>query len=113
MPTSILFKHEHGAVELSDATNYVVLNCLQWKSPHLGANLEPLPQAAEQKFCVMFEHLVDDRLVMMLERAYVQGMMSSVKLVVQHLDDLYLFSTTERHWTPWPLLKAGGRTVVS
>ncbi|MGM3216541.1 hypothetical protein ACSQ5K_15170 [Pseudomonas sp. PhalM4] len=75
--------------------DHVVYACVQW----LGANLEPLPQAAEQKFCVMFEHLEDDRLVMTLERAYVQGMMSSVKLVVQHLDDLYLFLDSSATWS--------------
>lgn len=87
MPIRSLLQPVSVQLAATSGPDHVVYACLQW----MGANLEQLPQAAEQKFCVMFEHLVDDRLVMMLERAYVQGMMSSVKLVVQHLDDLYLF----------------------
>lgn len=87
MPIRSLLQPVNVSLAATSGPDHVVYACLQW----MGANLEPLPQAAEQKFCVMFEHQVDDRLVMMLERAYVQGMMSSVKLVVQHLDELYLF----------------------
>lgn len=66
MPTSILFQLEHGAVELNCVSNYVVLNCLQWKSPHLNA----LASAAKQSFAVIYENELDQELIDYLERVH-------------------------------------------
>lgn len=87
MPTSILFKLEHGAVKLSDATNYVVLNCLQWKSPSLDA----LASAAKQSFALIYENELEQELIDSLERAHLQGAMSAVKLIVANDEQLYVF----------------------
>lgn len=95
MSTRSLLQPVNEPLAGAPGPDHVVYACLQW----MGPNLESLPQAAEQKFCVMFEHLEDDRLVMTLERAYIQGMMSSVKLVVQHLDELYLFLDSSATWS--------------
>lgn len=87
MPTSFLLQLEHGAVELSDATNYVVLNCLQWKSP----NLDAMASAAKQSFALLYEHELDQELIDSLERVHLQGAMSAVKLIVANDDQLYVF----------------------
>lgn len=87
MPTSILFQLEHGAVALNGVTNYVVLNCLQWKSPHLDA----LTSAAKQSFAVIYENELDQELIYYLERVHLQGAMSAVKLIVANDDQLYVF----------------------
>lgn len=87
MPTSILFQLEHDAVELNGVSNYVVLNCLQWKSPHLDA----LASAAKQRFAVIYENELDQELIDYLERVHLQGAMSAVKLIAANDDQLYVF----------------------
>lgn len=76
MPTSILFQLEHGDVEFNGVSNYVLLNCLQWKSPHL----EVLASATKQSFAVIYENELDQELIDYLERVHLKGALSAVSL---------------------------------
>lgn len=108
MPTSILFQLEHGAVALNGVTNYVVLNCLQWKSPHL----EMLASAAKQSFAVIYENELDQELIDYLERVHLQGAMSAVKLIIANDDQLYVFLDGQIPSSALPALESVWETAL-
>ena len=87
MPFSDIFHSECDPVEPSDAPHHVVFSCLQWKPP----SLEVMPQAAKQSFAVMYRDPLNPYVTAILERAYILGAMSAVKLIAAHEDALYLF----------------------
>ncbi|VVQ23531.1 hypothetical protein [Pseudomonas fluorescens] len=90
MPFSDIFHPECDPVEPNDAPHHVVFSCLQWKTP----SLEVMPQAAKQCFAVMYGdplNPLNPYTSAALERAYVLGAMSAVKLIAVHEDTLYLF----------------------
>ena len=87
MPFSDIFHPECDPVEPYDAPHHVVFSCLQWKTP----SLEVMPQAAKQSFAVMYRDPLNPYVTAALERAYILGAMSAVKLVAVHEDSLYLF----------------------
>jgi hypothetical protein len=90
MPFSDIFHPECDPVEPNDAPHHVVFSCLQWKTP----SLEVMPQAAKQCFAVMYgdpSNPMNPYVTAALERAYILGAMSPVKLIAVHEDSLYLF----------------------
>lgn len=90
MPFSDIFHSECDPVEPSDAPHHVVFSCVQWRTP----NLEVMPQAAKQCFAVMYgdpADFINPYVAAALERAYVLGAMSPVKLIAVHEDSLRLF----------------------
>lgn len=102
MPTSILFQLEHGAVALNGVTNYVVLNCLQWKSPHL----EVLASPAKQSFAVIYENELDQELIDYLERVHLRGALSAVKLLAASDDQLHVFLDGQVRSSALPALES-------
>lgn len=88
MTFSGFFHPECDPVESDDALNHVVFSCLQWKKP----NLEAMSQADKQRFAVMYgDEMMIQFVIAALERAYVLGAMSPVRLIAVHEDQLYLF----------------------
>ncbi|PRA51946.1 MULTISPECIES: hypothetical protein [Pseudomonas] len=87
MPFSEIFHPECEPIEPHDAPNHVVFSCLQWKTP----SLEVMPQAAKQSFAVMSGDHLNPYVTAALERAYILGAMSPVKLIAVHEDSLRLF----------------------
>ena len=90
MPFSDFFHPECDPVERHDAPDHVVFSCLQWKTP----SLEVMPQAAKQCFAVMYgdpSNPMNPYVTAALERAYILGAMSAVKLIAVHEDSLHLF----------------------
>jgi hypothetical protein len=90
MPFSDIFHPECDPVEPYDAPHHVVFSCLQWKTP----SLEVMPLAAKQCFAVMYgdpSNPMNPYVTAALERAYILGAMSPVKLIAVHEDSLYLF----------------------
>jgi hypothetical protein len=87
MPFSDFFHPECDPVEPQDALNHEVFSCLQWKTP----SLKVMPQAAKQCFAVMYGSHLNPYVTAALERAYILGAMSPVKLIAVHEDSLYLF----------------------
>ena len=90
MPFSDIFHPECNPVEPHDAPHHVVFSCVQWKTP----SLEVMPQAAKQSFAVMYgdpSNPLNPYTSAALERAYILGAMSAVKLIAVHEDSLYLF----------------------
>ncbi|MNF78480.1 hypothetical protein D3C84_606650 [compost metagenome] len=84
---SEVFHPECDPIEPHDAPNHVVFSCLQWKTP----SLEVMPQAAKQRFAIMCGDHLNPYITAALERAYILGAMSPVKLIAVHEDSLYLF----------------------
>ena len=87
---SEVFHPEYDPIEPHDAPNHMVFSCLQWKTP----SLEVMPQAAKQSFAVMYgdpSNPLNPYTSAALERAYILGAMSAVKLIAVHEDSLYLF----------------------
>lgn len=82
-----LFYPECDSVEPRDAPNHIIYICLQWKGP----NLETLPQAAKQSFCLLYGDYLEDRLLIALEYMHIRGAMSPVKLIAFHDDCLGVF----------------------
>ena len=91
MSFSDIFHPESDPVEPHDAPNHVVFSCVQWKTP----NLEIMPRAAKQSFAVMYGDTLNPYVTAALERAYILGAMSAVKLIAVHEDQLYLFLDSE------------------
>jgi len=94
MPFSDIFQPECHPIARHDVPNHVVFSCLQWKTP----NLEVMPRAAKQCFAVMYgdpSSPLNPYTSAALERAYILGAMSAVKLVAVHEDSLYLFLDSE------------------
>jgi len=90
MPFSDLFHPEYSPVEPQDAPHYVVFSCVQWKT----SSLEVMPQAAKQSFAVMYgdpSNPLNPYTSAALERAYILGAMSAVRLIAVNEDSLYLF----------------------
>lgn len=90
MPFSDIFHPECNPVEPQDAAHHVVFSCVQWKTP----SLEVMPQAAKQSFAVMYgdsSNPLNPFTSAALERAYILGAMSAVKLIAVHEDSLYVF----------------------
>lgn len=90
MPFSDIFHPECNPVEPQDAAHHVVFSCVQWKTP----SLQVMPQAAKQCFAVMYGDLsnpLNPFTSAALERAYILGAMSAVKLIAVHEDSLYVF----------------------
>lgn len=87
MSFSDIFHPEFDPVEPHGAPNHVVFSCLQWKTP----SLEVMPRAAKQRFAVMYGDSLNPYTSAALERAYILGAMSAVKLIAAHEDSLYLF----------------------
>lgn len=87
MPFSDIFHPECNPVEPHDAPHHVVFSCVQWKTP----SLEVMPQAAKQRFAVMYGDHLNPYITAALERAYILGAMSPVKLITVHEDSLHLF----------------------
>lgn len=90
MPFPDIFHPECDPIEPADAPNHAVFSCLQWKTP----SLEVMPRAAKQFFAIMYgdpTNPINPYVAAALERAYVLGAMSAVKLIAVHEDNLYLF----------------------
>jgi hypothetical protein len=87
MPFSDFFHPECDPVEPQDALNHAVFSCLQWKT----SSLKVMPQAAKQCFAVMYDDHLNPYVTAALERAYILGAMSPVKLIAVHEDSLRLF----------------------
>lgn len=87
MSLSTLLHLECDPVEPVDVMKHVVFSCPQ----NQGANLEPLPTIASQRFAVMYDEVQDDHLGEMLERAHSSAALAPVKLVAVREHDLYIF----------------------
>ncbi|MHA6140926.1 hypothetical protein ACX3YC_26460 [Pseudomonas mohnii] len=102
MTLAPIFHRECDPVELDEAHHYVVFSCLQWKNP----NLEALPQAAKQRFAVLYHRPLDESSIMeTLERAHIQGAMSGVKLVAVSKDAPYIFLSHEVASSTFPAIE--------
>lgn len=84
---SEIFHPECDPIGSDDAPYHVVFSCLQWKN----ASLEVMPRAAKQTFAVIYSDTVNYHVTATLERAYVIGAMSAVRLIAVHQDTLHLF----------------------
>lgn len=91
MAIADLFRLRADSLAQSDRPRFKIYSCLQWT----GRNLEMMPQIAEQRFCVMYNTFLDERLITALERAYSRGLMSPVKLIALHDNDLRMFLDTK------------------
>lgn len=90
MPFSDIFHQECDPIEPADSPSHVVFSCLQWKTPSLMV----MPLAAKQCFAVIYgdpSNPLSPYISTALERAYILGAMSAVKLIAVHEDSLYLF----------------------
>lgn len=87
MTTSSLFHLEHRDLEFYDAPNYVVLSCLQWRSP----SLDTLLVAGKQTFAVMYGTELQQDLIDLLEHAHLQGALPAVQLIAADDFDLHIF----------------------
>lgn len=90
MPFSDFFHPECDPIERHDAPDHLVFSCIQWKTP----SLEVMPQPAKQSFAVMYgdpSNPLNPYTSAALERAYIMGAISAVKLIAVHEDSLYLF----------------------
>lgn len=87
MPLSTLLHLECDPVEPVDAMKHVVFSCPQSQ----GANLEQLPTIASQRFAVMYDAVMGDHLIEMLERAHSAGALPPVKLIAVREHGLYIF----------------------
>lgn len=87
MPLSTLLHLECDPVEPVDAMKHVVFSCPQSQ----GANLEQLPTIASQQFAVMYDGVMGDHLIDMLERAHSAGALPPVKLIAVREHGLYVF----------------------
>lgn len=112
MPFSDIFHPECNPVEPHDAPHHVVFSCVQWKTP----SLEVMPQAAKQSFAVMYgdpSNPLNPYTSAALERAYVLGAMSAVKLIAVHEDTLYLFLDSEVSSTTFQEIESLWAMVIS
>jgi hypothetical protein len=87
MPISALLHLECVPVEPVDAMKHVVFSCPQSQ----GANLERLPAIASQRFAVMYDDVMGDHLIEMLERAHSSAALTPVKLIAVREHDLHVF----------------------
>ncbi|MFP3403427.1 hypothetical protein SB757_02180 [Pseudomonas sp. SIMBA_065] len=90
MAIADLLRLSADSLAQGDRPRFKIYSCLQWK----GRNLEMMPQIAEQRFCVMYNTFLDERLITALERAYARGLVSPVKLIALHDNDLRMFLDT-------------------
>lgn len=119
MAIADLFRLRADSLAQSDHPPFKIYSCLQWK----GRNLEMMPQIAEQRFCVMYNTYLDERLITALERAYSRGLMSPVKLIALHDNEMRMFldtmtssntaATMEELWTDFTDLDATRRFSVA
>lgn len=102
MSLSILFHPEADPVALDDVTNYQVFSCPQWKSP----NLDLMSEASKQRFAVMYHQpLEESSAIQTLERAYVQGALSGVKVVAVYKVNLKIFLGSEVESRSFPAIE--------
>ena len=102
MTLAPIFHRECDPVELDDVHHYVVFSCLQRKNQ----NLEALPQAAKQRFAVLYHQPLDESPIMeTLERAHNLGAMSGVRLVAVHKDAAYIFLSHEVASSTFPAIE--------
>ncbi|MEZ1839838.1 hypothetical protein QVM62_18480 [Pseudomonas putida] len=90
MAIADLFRLRMYSLAQRDPPHFQIYSCLQWK----GRNLEMMPQLAEQRFCLMYNVFLDEHLITALERAYARGLMSPVKLIALHDNDMRMFLDT-------------------
>lgn len=90
MAIADLFRLRADSLAQRDPPHFQIYSCLQWK----GRNLEMMPQIAEQRFCVTYNFCLDEHLITALERAYTRGLVSPVKLIALHDNDLRMFLDT-------------------
>lgn len=86
MTLPALFQTEYGAAHPRGTPHYLVFSCLQWQGP----NFEYVLQASRQQFALVYNDLVDQRLLDAIEFAYVRGVLAPVKLIAQHDQNIYL-----------------------
>lgn len=108
MTTSSLFHLEHRDLELYDAPNYVVLSCLQWKSPALDV----MPVAGKQHFAVMFDTMLEQGLVNFLEKVHSHGGLPAVKLVAAHDHQILVFVDSQVASSAVPLLESAWTQAI-
>jgi hypothetical protein len=83
---SPLLNQECDLVEIEGAIYRVDICCLHLKSP----NLKAMSQATKQRFAVSCAQPLENSFIMKaLERAYIEGAMSSIKLITAHKDALH------------------------
>lgn len=108
MTTSSLFHLEHRDLELHDAPNYVVLSCLQWKSPALDV----MPVAAKQHFTVMFDTMLEQGFVNVLEKVHSYGGLAAVKLVAAHDQQIFVFVDSQVASSAVPFLESAWTQAI-
>jgi hypothetical protein len=101
MPISALLHLECDPVEPIEGMKHAVFSCLQWKRP----NLEVMPQAAKQRFAIMYSGWLDGDVINTLERAHIFGAMSPVNLIAIHGDELRLFLDASVSSTTFPTIE--------
>lgn len=119
MAIADLFRLRADSLAQCEPPHFQIYSCPQWK----GRNLEMLPQIAEQRLCVMYNVFLDEHLITALERAYARGLLSPVKLITLHDNDLRMFLDTrttistatamEHHWKDFTDLDATRRYSVA
>lgn len=108
MTTSSLFHLEHRDLELYDAPNYVVLSCLQWKSPALDV----MPVAGKQHFAVMFDTMLEQGIVNVLEKVHPHGGLAAVKLVAAHDHQILVFVDSQVASSAVPFLESAWTQAI-
>lgn len=94
MTFSDFFHNECDPVELHESPDHGVFSCIQWKDP----SLRVMKKAAKQRLAIMYgdrTNPINPYVSAALERAYVLGAMSAVKLIAIHEDTMYLFLDDE------------------
>lgn len=76
---SVIHDEKEPVGNIGRGTHYSVLSCVQWAD----VNLMPYaPEDAEiQKFSVIWDEDHDERVIPVIERAYIKGLMAPVKFV--------------------------------
>jgi hypothetical protein len=108
MPISALLHLECVPVEPVDAMKHVAFSCPQSQ----GANLERLPAIASQRFAVMYDDVMGDHLIEMLERAQSAGALAPVKLIAVLENHLHIFLDASVTSTTFPVIERRWKIVA-
>lgn len=103
MQASNLFHLEFEYEGIDGYLSYRVYSCPEWKRP----NLEFMQEAGDHRFVVLHSDPLDERDIMTLERAYVDGVMSAVNVIAKHETSLELFLDGGASSTAFPAIESG------
>ncbi|MGM3216542.1 hypothetical protein ACSQ5K_15175 [Pseudomonas sp. PhalM4] len=87
MPTTDVFEVKQGTTEISGSAVYVMLSCLQTKSPNLDLMGEPYTH----RFAAVFPRQLGQELIEVLEQVHLNGAISPVKVIAADDAQIHVF----------------------